>query len=101
MDQLMLNIITFTNPLSNVELDPDVIVNYDVDNDRFYVTFVETGTWYPVDRGARVSENFKYTDAINNEILSGCETDDNLDVFFTPNADNEVHMIWMANCDIF
>ena len=97
----MINIITYTNPIIDVELDPDVIVNYDVNSARFYVTFVETGTGYPIDRGDLVSEDFKYYGPIFDEILSGCETDDILFVVFTQSANNEVDKIWMANCDIF
>lgn len=89
------------NPLNFDLLNFDVVVSYDNSRKRFYVTYVETNTGYVVDRGELVSEDFKYTDSIISYILSGCETDVELDVCFTDKAENEVYMIWMANCDIF
>lgn len=89
------------NPLDFELFAFDVVVSYDNSLDRFYVTYVETNTGYMVNRGDLVGEDFKYTDSIIAHILSGCDTDVELDVFFTPTAENEVHMIWMANCDIF
>lgn len=98
------------NPLIDAELvNPDVVVTYDNDKDRFNVTFVETGTGYSVDRGDLVSGNFKYIDPIYREILSYCGdvstepwgSEDDINVIFTARATNEVHLIWMANCDLF
>ena len=98
------------NPLIDAELiNPDVIVNYDSDKAKFYVTFVETGTGYYVDRGDLVSDIFKYIDPIYREILSYCGdisnelwgSEKDLNVIFTARAENEVHLIWMANCDLF
>ena len=110
-------IIMNNNPLIDaVLLNPDVVVGYDNDNNRFYVTFVATNTGYVVNRGDLVSEDFKFVDTIESEILSYCgEACDefdivsgnvtadecNLDVLFSQRARNEIHMIWMANCDIF
>ena len=94
--------IIHNNPLMDANLsNPDVIVNYDNVKDRFYVTFIATNTGYVVERGELVSDLFKYTSTIEDEILSGCETDEELDIVFTSMAHNQVHLIWMANCDIF
>lgn len=90
------------NPLVDASLlNPDVVVNYDIDKQRFYVTFVATNSGYAVNRGNLVSEDFKYEDRIKDEILEKCDTDDELDVIFTQRAANEVNLIWMTNCDIF
>ena len=90
------------NPLIDANLiNPDVIVHYVPEQDRFYVTFVETNCGYYVDRGELVSEEFKFTDTIEAKILEGCETDDDINIIKTSRADNEIYMIWMANCDIF
>ena len=90
------------NPLIDFEeINPDVVVNYDNTNDRFYVTFVATNTGYSVPRGNLVSELYKYQDTIIREILSGIDTEPELDVLFSGRADNEVHAIWIANCDLF
>lgn len=113
----MAYIIMNNNPLIDaVLLNPDVVVNYDKDKDRFYVTFVATNTGYIVNRGDLVSEDFKFVNTIEAEILSYCgeacdeslivagtETEDEypLDIIFTQNARNVIYMIWMANCDLF
>lgn len=90
------------NPLIDATLlNPDVVVHYDPEGKRFIVTFIATNSGYSVKRESLISENFKFTNRIEDEILSGCETDDELDVIFTQRAANEVHLIWMANCDIF
>ena len=94
--------IIHNNPLIDRTLyNPDVIVTYDDDKDRFCVTFIATNTGYFVDRGELVSEDFKYTNRIEEKILSGCETDEELNVVFTTRVHNQIHLIWMANCDIF
>lgn len=102
------------NPLVDFELiNPDVVVDYDHDKNRFYVTFVATNTGYSVERSELVSENFKYEDTIIRKILSHIgdtlelvvepqfNAEPELDVLFSGRAYNEVHTIWMANCDIF
>lgn len=102
------------NPLANFELiNPDVVVDYDHGKDRFYVTFIATNSGYYIERSQLVSENFKYEDAIIREILSTVggtlefvpepefNTDPELDIAFSVRAYNEVHSIWMANCDLF
>ena len=107
-------IIMTNNPLVDIELiNPDVIINYDHNKDRFSVTFIATNTGYVMERGHFVSDIFKYEDTIIREILSviddnielfpSTEFDDepNLTVLFSGRAYNEVHSIWMANCDIF
>lgn len=102
MVHLMAYTIVHNNPLIDANLmAPDVIVSYDANKDRFSVTFVATNTGYCVNRGELIAEDFKYMDAIIREILNGCETDDELDIVFTNRADNEIHMIWEANCDLF
>ncbi|MBQ2836185.1 MAG: hypothetical protein IJE68_05065 [Clostridia bacterium] len=106
--------LVLNNPLISLEeINPDVVVDYDHDKNRFYVTFVATNTGYPVERGQLVSENFKYEDTIICEILSPIDetlelvaerqfnTEPELDVLFSGKAYNEVHSIWMANCDLF
>lgn len=95
------NLLT-NNPLIDMELiNPDVIVNYSNDTNRFYVTFVATNTGYSVPRGDLVSEICKYEDTIIRTILAGTDAEPELDVLFSGRAYNEVHAIWMANCDIF
>lgn len=117
MEIFMAYTIINNNPLVDaVLLNPDIVVSYDSNADRFYVTFVATNSGNIVNRDELVSENFKFTDTIESEILSycgeaidtsnfvaGCTTDDeyDLDVLFTQRAKNEINMIWMANCDIF
>jgi len=94
--------IIHNNPLVDRNImNPDVVVSYDADKSRFSVTFVATNTGYCVERGDLVAEDFKYMDAMVREILNGCETDDELNIVFTNRADNEIHMIWMANEDLF
>lgn len=115
MELFMAYNIINNNPLVDaVLLTPDVVVSYDSDKMRFYVTFVATNSGNIVNRGELVSENFKFTGRIEAEILSyygeaideskivaGCEIDEELvDVIFTQRARNEIYMIWMANCDI-
>ena len=113
----MAYIIMNNNPLIDAELlNPDVVVDYDKDNDRFYVTFIATNTGNVVNRGELVSEDFKFIDSIESEILSYCGeacnefdivsgnvTSDEceLDVLITQKAKNAIYTIWMANCDIF
>lgn len=98
----MAYLVKHNNPLLDAELiNPDVIVSYCPDNYRFYVTFTETNTGYFQDRGALISEDFKFVNRIEEEILSGCETDDDINVTFTLRAQNEVHLMWMANCDLY
>lgn len=102
------------NPLVELELiNPDVVVDYDNEKNRFYVTFIAFNTGYCVERSNLVSENFKYEDAIIREILSTIgdtlelvaepefNAEPQLDIAFSGRAYNEVHSIWMANCDIF
>lgn len=102
------------NPLVKFELiNPDVVVDYDHEKNRFSVTFVAFNTGYYVERSQLVSENFKYEDTIIREILSTigdnfdlvAEPEFNavpeLDIAFSGRAYNEVHAIWMANCDLF
>lgn len=94
--------LVINNPLIDIEtINPDVIVNYDHGKGRFYVTFVATNTGYSVKRGELVSEDFKYMDTITRKILYGIDAEPELDVLFSGRADNEIHAIWMANCDIF
>lgn len=98
----MAYLIKHNNPLIDAEaINPDVIVTYDAGTYRFYVTFVETNTGYYQDRGSLVSSDFKFTNVIEDEILSGCETDNELDVVFTSRAHNEMYLLWMGNCDLF
>lgn len=98
----MAYLLKHNNPLIDAELiNPDVIVSYCPEKNRFYVTFVATNTGYYKDRGDFVSADFKFTTTIEEELLSGCETDDEIDVIFTLRADNEAHLLWMGNCDIF
>ena len=107
-------IIMTNNPLVDFELiNPDVIINYDPVKERFYVTFVATNTGYSVERGNLVSSTFKYEDSSVREILSTIDDDieiytnaeideePDFDVLFSVRANNEVHSIWMANCDLF
>ena len=110
----MICIIMTNNPLVDIDLiNPDVIVNYDHDKERFFVTFVATNTGYVVDRGHLVSDIFKYEDTITREILSvidehielyrcvDLDGDTTLTVSISQKANNEIHAIWMANCDLF
>lgn len=103
MDHFMAIIIRHSTQYVNTTLvNPDIVVDYDNESDRFYVTFVETGSGYIVDRKDFVSEDFKYTDRIEEGIISGfCTEDEDPIVLFSGKASNEVYMIWMANCDIF
>jgi len=107
-------LIMTNNPLVDIELmNPDVIVNYNHNKERFSVTFVATNTGYVMERGHLVRDIFKYEDSIIREILSviddnvelytSTELDEQaeLDIAFSGRASNEVHSIWMANCDLF
>ena len=107
-------LIMTNNPLIDFELmKPDVIVTYDHNKERFFVTFVATNTGYVVDRGHLVNAWCKYEDHITREILSTIDEDielyrstefdkeSDLDIAFSGRAYNEIHAIWMANCDLF
>jgi len=86
------------NPLIESEtINPDVVVNYDLEKGRFYVTFIATNTGYAVERNTLVSKNFKYMDCIIHEILTGIDANPQLDVLFTMNANNHVFFIWNNN----
>jgi len=98
----MVNTMAYTiinnNPLIDTALyNPDVIVDYDSDKNRFYVTFVATNTGYFMDRSTLISKHFKYTTPIVGEILKGCETDDELEIIFTSRAYTLIPIIWLAN----
>lgn len=79
----------------------DVVVSYDNDKDRFCVHFISGNSGYFIARGDLVENRFKYTSQIIDEILAGCETDEELSVLFTERASNEINLIWMANCELF
>jgi len=92
--------IIHNNPLIDASMyNPDVVVTYDPEKQRFYVTFVKTNTGYVVNRGDLVSEDFKFTDTIEREILSGCATDDELYVILTQRVRNEIYVIRTDNCN--
>lgn len=79
----------------------DVVVSYDDINDRFGVLFVESNSGYFVPRTALVGWDYKYTNRIEERILDTFDAKEDVSVLFTNRADNEINLIWMANCDIF
>lgn len=79
----------------------DVVVSFDTKTERFYVLFTATNSGYVVPRGDVVGWDYKYTNCIEERILDTFDANEDVSVLFTNSADNEVYLIWMANCDIF
>lgn len=90
--------LTRENPISNVVPNPDIVVSYDSNEKRFSVTLIATNSGDYVQRETLVSPSLKYKDLIIDKILSMFETDETPEVLFTLSAENEVHMIWLENC---
>lgn len=103
----MAYIISHTIPTVPTDLvgtrdDYDVVVSFDSETERFYVLFTATNSGYVVSRDNVIGWDYKYTNCIEERILDTFSADeDDVYVLFTNSADNEVYLIWMANCDIF
>jgi hypothetical protein len=94
--------ILFNNTLLDAErYNPDVIVHYDDEHERFSVTFIATNTGYFVYWKDLISADHKYTARITDDILSGCESKDELSIIFTRHVGDIIHLIWLHNCDCF
>lgn len=79
----------------------DVIVSFDGDKDRFYVLFTANNSGYVVPRSVLVGWEYKYTSRIEERILDTFDTEEDVSILFTNRADNEINLIWMANCELF
>lgn len=85
---------------SPVEVNADLTISYDNSNERFVVA-MESGAGYFVERGSLVSVDHKYEGYIIDDILNTCASPNTLRVCITSAAMEEIHKIWMANCDLF
>ena len=95
MDQLM-----YTLLHENAQSEPsvDVVVYYDNNNDRFFVTCAEKGTGcYVVERGELIGSNYKYTNEIIGEILSGIPADEDFVVLLTNSSRNSIALVCEGN----
>lgn len=79
----------------------DVVVSYDTDKDRFYVLFTANNSGYVVPRNVLVDWEYKYTSRIEDRILDTFDSDEDVFVLITNRANDEINLLWMANCELF